>query len=119
MAQQHSESKFQALQDLTAAQVTAIVHRTRLSRDEVAKHLACGTSQLFKYEKEGLPPRMNRQVRAAILKLGLETQVLPANAAPPFLNSLNQISFSALKPSRIRKKPPIPEHSDARCGTSI
>jgi hypothetical protein len=81
MAHPHKTSKIQALQDLTAAQVTAIVERTGRSREEVAQHLGCGTSQLFKYEKEGLPPRMNRQVRAAILQLGLETQVLPVNAA--------------------------------------
>jgi hypothetical protein len=81
MANQHTESKVQALQDLTAAQVTAIVQKTGLPRDEVAQRLGCGTSQLFKYEKEGLPPRMNREVRAEILRLGIETQVLPENAA--------------------------------------
>ena len=80
MAHQQQDSKAQALQNLTAAQVTAIVQRTGPSREEVAQRLGCGTSQLFKYEKEGLPPRMNRQVRAAILQLGLETEVLPANA---------------------------------------
>ena len=80
MAQQHKESKNQSLQDLSAAQVAAIVTRSGRSRDELAQHLGCGTSQLFKYEKEGLPPRMNRQVRAAILQLGTETGVLPANA---------------------------------------
>lgn len=78
---QQKESKVQSLQDLTAAQVTDIVQRTGLSREEVAQQLGCGTSQLFKYEKEGLPPRMNREVRAAILRLGIETKVLPANAA--------------------------------------
>ena len=81
MTRQHPESRSQVLQDLSAAQVTAIVQRTGLTREEVAQQLGCGTSQLFKYEKEGLPPRMNRTVRAAILQLGIETQVLPGNAA--------------------------------------
>jgi hypothetical protein len=81
MESRRPESKTQALQDLSAEQVAAIVARSGRSRDELAQQLGCGTSQLFKYEKEGLPPRMNRQVRAAILQLGVETQVLPANAA--------------------------------------
>lgn len=81
MGHKNGESKFQTLQNLTAAQVTAIVKSTGLSREELAQRLGCGTSQLFKYEKEGLPPRMNREVRAAILELGVETRVLPATAA--------------------------------------
>jgi DNA-binding transcriptional regulator YiaG len=80
MAHQQTESKIQALQDLSAAQVAVIVERTGLSREEVAQQLGCGTSQLFKYEKEGLPPRMNRAVRAAILQLGIDTGVLADNA---------------------------------------
>jgi hypothetical protein len=75
------ESKAQAIQDLTAAQVAEIVQRSQRSREDLAQHFGCGTSQLFKYEKEGLPPRMNRQVRAAILQMAVETQVLPANSA--------------------------------------
>ena len=81
MERLHHESKSQALQNLTSAQVTEIVQRTGCNREELAQQLGCGTSQLFKYEKEGLPPRMNRQVRAAILQLGIETQVLTGNAA--------------------------------------
>lgn len=80
MRQEHNESKSQSLQNLTAAQVSAIVERTGSSPQELCKQLGCGTSQLFKYQKEGLPPRMNRQVRAAILQLGIETGVLPDNA---------------------------------------
>jgi len=81
MTNTRKESKVQLLQDLTAVQVAEIVKATGRNREEVAELLGCGTSQLFKYEKEGLPPRMNREVRAAILQLGIETQVLPANAA--------------------------------------
>jgi DNA-binding transcriptional regulator YiaG len=81
MPNRESESKSRTFQNLSSAQVTAIVQRTGLSREELAQQLGCGTSQLFKYEKEGLPPRMNKEVKAAILQLGIETQVLPANAA--------------------------------------
>lgn len=81
MGHQQKESKAQSIQDLTAEQVSAIVQRSGLSRDQLAQQLGCGTSQLFKYEKEGLPPRMNRVVRGAILQLGVETEVLPGNAA--------------------------------------
>lgn len=81
MVPQNTDSKFQALQNLTAHQVASIVERTGLSREEVAQQVGCGNSQLFKYEKEGLPPRMNRKVRAAILQLGVETEVLSSNAA--------------------------------------
>lgn len=72
--------KSQQIQDLTAQQVSAIVQQSGLSRQELAEQLGCGTSQLFKYQKEGLPPRMDRLVRARILQLGIDTGVLAPNA---------------------------------------
>lgn len=81
MRPQGTESRTQALQNLSAEQVTAIVKRTGLDAQVLSEKLGCGTSQLFKYQKEGLPPRMNRQVRAAILQMGIETGVLTDNAA--------------------------------------
>lgn len=80
MGKTRTESKSQSLQEISAAQMTEIVRRSGLSRDELAQQIGCGTSQLFKYEKEGLPPRMNREVRAAILQLGVDTEVLAGNA---------------------------------------
>jgi len=68
------------LPDLTAEQVSATVERSGLSRQEFAARVGCGTSQLFKYQKEGLPPRMNRLVQANILQVAVETEVLPSNA---------------------------------------
>jgi hypothetical protein len=68
-------------QDLTAAQMSDTVNRSGLSRGEFAERVGCGTSQLFKYQKEGLPPRLNRNVHANILRMALETGVLPRNAA--------------------------------------
>ena len=68
-------------QDLTATQITAIVNQSGLSREEFSQRVGCGTSQLFKYQKEGLPPRLNRMVHANILRMALETGVLPQNAA--------------------------------------
>lgn len=59
----------------------AVVERRGLSRQEFAAQVGCGTSQLFKYEKEGLPPRMNRLVRAAILAQAMHFGVTPSTAA--------------------------------------
>ena len=75
-----NETKSQALQDLSASQVSAIIKQTGLGIQELSAKLGCGTSQLFKYQKEGLPPRMNREVRAAIVQLGVEMGVLADNA---------------------------------------
>jgi hypothetical protein len=52
--------------------------------------VGCGTSQLFKYQKEGLPPRLNRIVHANILRMALQTGVLPQNAA--LLALINKLS---------------------------
>lgn len=68
-------------QDLTAVQMSDTVNRSGLSRGEFAERVGCGTSQLFKYQKEGLPPRLNRNVHANILRMALETGVLPRNSA--------------------------------------
>ena len=77
-------------QHLTAAQVSDTVKRSGLTRQEFAEKVGCGTSQIFKYQKEGLPPRMNRDVRAHILKAAVETGVLPPNA--PLRASINKLS---------------------------
>jgi hypothetical protein len=55
--------------------------RSGLSRDAFAHLVGCGTSQLFKYSKEGLPPRMNSGVRAAILSQAVQQEVIASNAA--------------------------------------
>ena len=68
-------------QDLTADQVCATVERSGLTRQEFAERVGCGTSQLFKYQKEGLPPRMNKLVRAKILQSAMESGVIPQSAA--------------------------------------
>ncbi|MBV9470001.1 MAG: helix-turn-helix domain-containing protein [Abitibacteriaceae bacterium] len=65
---------------LTAEQVQATLERSGLTRQEFAARVGCGTSQLFKYEKEGLPPRMNREVQANLLRLAIEHGVIPQNA---------------------------------------
>ena len=67
--------------DMTAAQVVATIKATGMSRLEFAEYVGCGTSQLFKYEKEGLPPKSNKLVRANILKLAIQHGVLAENAA--------------------------------------
>lgn len=74
----NTPSKAQAL---TAEQVQATVERSGLSRQEFAAHVGCGTSQLFKYEKEGLPPRMDRLVRAGILAEAVKHGVVSENAS--------------------------------------
>jgi hypothetical protein len=103
MAHRSKESKIQVLQDLSAAQVAAIVQRSGISRDQLAKQLGCGTSQLFKYEKEGLPPRMDRHVRAAILQLGMDTEVLPSNAA--LRGAISKLSKDMVSSSRDQGEP--------------
>ncbi|HEX8551080.1 MAG TPA: hypothetical protein VF681_05935 [Abditibacteriaceae bacterium] len=69
------------IQDLTAEQVSETVKRSDLARQEFAAEVGCGTSQLFKYEKEGLPPRMDKLVRANILNRAVELGVVAQNAA--------------------------------------
>jgi len=59
----------------------ATVECSGLSRQEFAEKVGCGTSQIFKYQKEGLPPRMNKLVRASILEMEMEMGVLPESAA--------------------------------------
>jgi hypothetical protein len=69
-----------ALQTLTADQVRATVEASGMTHQDFAAHVGCGSSQMWKYQKEGLPPRMNRQVRANILELASQAGVLPQNA---------------------------------------
>lgn len=66
--------------ELSAEQVCATVEGSGLTRQEFSAHVGCGTSQLFKYQKEGLPPRMNRLVHANILQMAIEAGVLAPNA---------------------------------------
>lgn len=66
---------------LSAAQVTATIQASGLTRQEFAQQVGCGTSQLFKYGQEGLPPRMDRAVRAAILQSAVQYGIVPGNAA--------------------------------------
>jgi hypothetical protein len=66
---------------LTSDQVSQTVEGSGLGRQEFAALVGCGTSQLFKYQKEGLPPRMNRSVRAAILTQAVQQGVIAQNAA--------------------------------------
>ena len=61
--------------------MSATIQRSGLSRQEFAATVGCGTSQLFKYQKEGLPPRMNKLVRANILEMAMEMGVLPESVA--------------------------------------
>jgi hypothetical protein len=65
---------------LDAAQVQATVAASGLSRLEFAERVGCGTSQLFKYQKEGLPPRMNAEVKQNILSMAVELGVIPKSA---------------------------------------
>jgi len=69
------------IQHLSSEQVSAAVERSGLSRLEFAQKVGCGTSQLFKYQQEGLPPTMNKVVRANILRAAIETGVVADNAA--------------------------------------
>lgn len=68
------------LQTLTAEQVRTTIAASGLTHQEFAAQVGCGSSQMWKYQKEGLPPRMNRQVRANILELAAQAGVLPQNA---------------------------------------
>jgi hypothetical protein len=52
-----------------------------LSHQEFAQQVGCGASQMWKYMHEGLPPRMNRAVKAAILDAAEEAGILPQSAA--------------------------------------
>lgn len=72
---------FTNLHHLSAAQVTATVEASGLTRQEFARQVGCGTSQLFKYGQEGLPPRMDHAVRAAILQHAVQHGVITGNAA--------------------------------------
>jgi len=55
----------------------AVVEASGLSRLEFAELVGCGSSQIFKYQKEGLPPRMNQAVKAHILKMAAQAGVTP------------------------------------------
>lgn len=66
---------------LSAEQVCTAVERSGLTRHEFAQRVGCGTSQLFKYQKEGLPPRMNSSVRARVLEQAVDTGVVASSAA--------------------------------------
>lgn len=78
----HSSDKAGKLkvQHLTAEQVRETVERSGLTRQEFAAEVGCGTSQLYKYQQEGLPPWMDRLVRANILQRAMEAGVVSANA---------------------------------------
>lgn len=65
---------------LTAEQVRATIETTGLSHQQFAARVGCGASQMWKYQQEGLPPRMNRLVRAGILQAAAEAGVVPQNA---------------------------------------
>lgn len=69
------------IQNLSSAQVGATVEHSGLSRLEFARKVGCGTSQLFKYQQEGLPPTMDKLVRANILRAAVEAGVVADNAA--------------------------------------
>ncbi|HEX8371886.1 MAG TPA: hypothetical protein VF585_03830 [Chthoniobacterales bacterium] len=69
------------IQHLTAGQVCEIVRRSGLTRHDFAADVGCGTSQIFKYQEEGLPPRMNRLVRSNILRRAMEFGIVPETAA--------------------------------------
>jgi DNA-binding transcriptional regulator YiaG len=77
-SEKHAKTK---IQHLSADQVSETVERSGLSRQEFAAQVGCGTSQLFKYQQEGLPPRMNTLVRANILKRAVDAGVVTSNAA--------------------------------------
>lgn len=66
---------------LSATQVMVTVEASGQSRQEFAALVGCGTSQLWKYQKEGLPPRMNPLVRASLLEQAAQRGVVPLNAA--------------------------------------
>ncbi len=66
---------------LSAAQVAATIEASGLERQAFAALVGCGTSQLWKYQHEGLPPRVNCAVRAAILEQAAAHAVIPGNAA--------------------------------------
>jgi hypothetical protein len=65
---------------LSAEQVQATMEALGLSHQEFAAQVGCGASQMWKYQKEGLPPRMNRAVKAAILEAAESVGVLVSNA---------------------------------------
>ena len=65
---------------LSAEQVAETVSRSGLSRLEFCESVGCGTSQLWKYQKEGLPPSMNREVRARILQHAARLGIVQPNA---------------------------------------
>jgi hypothetical protein len=67
-------------QHLTASQVTETVELSGLTRQEFAADVGCGTSQIFKYQEEGFPPRMDRLVRARILRKAIEVGVVTETA---------------------------------------
>lgn len=66
---------------LSAAQVAATVEASGLEQLEFAARVGCGTSQLWKYRQEGLPPRMNSLVHAAILEQAVQHAVISSNAS--------------------------------------
>jgi hypothetical protein len=66
---------------LNAAQMNELLTKLGVSHQELAAQVGCGASQMWKYVQEGLPPRMNREVRAAILEQATQCGVLPQNAA--------------------------------------
>jgi hypothetical protein len=66
---------------LSAVQMKELLTKLDITHQELAARVGCGASQMWKYVQEGLPPRMNREVRAAILEQAAQCGVLPQNAA--------------------------------------
>jgi hypothetical protein len=78
MAQKETAQKSPTL---SAAQMQATLQALGLTHQEFAAQVGCGASQIWKYQSEGLPPRMNREVRAHILEAAAQAGVIPHNAA--------------------------------------
>jgi transcriptional regulator with XRE-family HTH domain len=66
---------------LSAAQVQATIKALNLTHQEFAEQVGCGASQMWKYQSEGLPPRMNREVRANILDAAAQAGIITNNSA--------------------------------------
>lgn len=73
-------AKPDGIQTLSAEQVQATIAALNTTHQEFAAQVGCGASQMWKYQKEGLPPRMNRLVRANILEAASQAGVISHNA---------------------------------------
>ena len=86
--------KSDSIQTLSAEQVQATIAALNTTHQEFAAQVGCGASQMWKYQKEGLPPRMNRLVRANILEAAAEAGVISHNAR--LRNQVQKLSKGAL-----------------------